>query len=475
MTATLDLDDIQGLLVRGYSRLKAASFLLLQIADPAAARRWVAAVAGRITPGGASPNDLATHLAFTYAGLECLGLRQEGLAGFPPEYARGMTTAHDSRMLGDLGESSPACWRWGAPTTPPVHLVLLLYGRDAATLGAAVERHQDELARSGLVELVRLETTPLGLQENFGFHDGISQPLIDGLPRAVSTLDTVAAGEFILGYQNQYGRYTERPLLPAAADAELLLPRDPEGSGNADLGRNGTYLVLRQLRQDVPGFWQFLDRVTRQADGGGDQAARIRLAAKMVGRWPGGAPLVMAPDEDVRDLADANDFRYAAADPDGRRCPHGAHIRRANPRDSLDPSPGSQRSIDVGKRHRILRRGRVYGPPLDQTAALATDSPDGDEERGLHFICLNANIARQFEFIQHTWINNPKFNGLYDDPDPVTTAAREFGGTFTIQASPLRQRVTGLPSFVTVLGGAYFFLPGIRAIRYLASAEEVSR
>jgi deferrochelatase/peroxidase EfeB len=143
-------------------------------------------------------------------------------------------------------------------------------------------------------------------------------------------------------------------------------------------------------------------------------------------------------------------------------------VRRSNPRDSLDPSPGSAESVAVGKRHRLLRRGRKYGSPLAQAEALAAASGPEQDERGLHFICLNANIARQFEFVQHTWINNPRFAGLYDEPDPLVAAAGARGRTFTMPADPVRRRVTGLPSFVSVRGGAYFFLPGLRALRYLA-------
>jgi deferrochelatase/peroxidase EfeB len=149
-------------------------------------------------------------------------------------------------------------------------------------------------------------------------------------------------------------------------------------------------------------------------------------------------------------------------------------VRRANPRDALDPDPGSDKSIAINKRHRILRRGRKYGaPPRTAAAQRALVSEAGrpavESERGLYFIGLNANIARQFEFIQHTWLNNPKFDGLYDDIDPLVGAQAEESGTFTVQAAPVRRRVSGLPRFVHVRGGAYFFLPGIRALRYLAS------
>jgi Dyp-type peroxidase family len=472
MAVTLELDDIQGLVAHGYARLRAARFLLLRIDDRAAARRWLAALADDITPGSEDPRDTSVQVAFTHAGLVGLGLGVEALAMFPLEFVGGMTTAHRSRLLGDLGRNAPEHWSWGGSTTPPIHLVLLLYASDdEPTLATLSARYEGGLAGGGLVVERQLDTVDLGDREHFGFRDGISQPVVEGLPRSGPPADTIKAGEIVLGYPNEYGRYTERPLLEPGDDPAGLLPRDPDpaGSGAPDLGRNGSYLVIRQLGQHVREFWQFLDEATRRPDGGRDEAACVRLAAKMVGRWPSGAPLVMAPEQDDPALADDNDFGYHDVDADGRRCPVGAHIRRAHPRDSLDPDPGSPRSIAVDKRHRILRRGRGYGRRLPADTVYGVQAEDDDQQRGLHFMCLNANIARQFEFIQHTWVNNAKFGGLYDDPDPIITASVQLGSTFTMPANPVRQRVTGLPPFVTVRGGAYFFLPGIRAVRYLAS------
>jgi Dyp-type peroxidase family len=345
---------------------------------------------------------------------------------------------------------------------------LMLYAQDEAGLAALATAQAAAFQGAGLRLTQTLATVDLGDIEHFGFHDGVSQPIIEGIPKAEPAANVIKAGEFLLGYPNEYGLYTARPLLPASADPTNMLPRDPAGSGAADLGRNGTYLVVRTLQQDVRGFRQFLEQTSAALDGGGAEA-RLRLAAKLVGRWPSGAPLVKAPDHDDPALAAFNDFAYAGDDPDGLRCPIGAHIRRAHPRDSLDPSPGSDRSVAVDKRHRLIRRGREYGPPLppDDQAGPADPSVD-NAERGLHFLAVNANISRQFEFIQHTWVNNPKFAGLYDDADPLLAAHTPVGGAFTIPAEPVRQRITGLPRFVTVRGGAYFFLPGLRAIRYLA-------
>ncbi|MFG2287938.1 Dyp-type peroxidase [Streptomyces sp. NPDC048595] len=469
MAATLELDDIQGIVVRGYSGLASSCFLLLTIADPAAARPALGRLAQRVTNGRAEPLHTAVNLALTSDGMGRLGLRTADVEGFPEEFVSGMTDRDRSRFLGDVGDDAPEHWRWGGPTTPPVHVLVMLYARDEQHLDALeAEVRRAALTAGGLVETARLGTAELTDREPFGFRDGISQPLIEGLPKATAArtaahtgagdgqADVVKAGEFILGYPNEYGLLTDRPLLPPAHDADRLLPREAGGAGAADLGRNGTYLVCRQLHQDVEGFWGHLEEVTRRPDGSCDPAARDALAARMVGRWPSGAPLVLAPLRDDAERATDNDFGYVATDPDGLRCPLGAHIRRAHPRDSLDPEPGSARSLAIDRRHRILRRGRAYGP----------NGAEGGE-RGLHFLCLNANISRQFEFVQHTWLNNPSFNGLCDGPDPLVAPRRGRPATFTVQARPIRTRHRDLPQFVSVRGGAYFFLPGMRALRYL--------
>jgi Dyp-type peroxidase family len=468
VATALDLDDIQGMVAFGYRDLRAACFVLLGIEDAASARPWVATVAGQLALAGANPATVAVNAAFTATGLTRLGLPAEILAMFSAEFAAGMVSPSRTRGLGDVGASAPSAWAWGGPATAPVDLVLLLYAKDQAALDALYASYSQAFRPSGMVEIAKLDTSDHGDSEPFGFRDGISQPAIEGLPSAGTPVNAVKAGEFVLGYPNEYGLLTGRPLVPVPAGGERGLPPDTRGSGLGDLGRNGTYLVIRQLQQDVGGFWQFVDRVARRArDSAPDAGAGVRLAAKIVGRWPSGAPLTLAPDVDDARMAQANDFGYFHEDPLGLRCPVGAHIRRTNPRDSLDPNPGSQASIDVGNRHRILRRGREYGTQLTPEEALAGSANGSAGQRGLYFMCVNANIARQFEFLQRTWVNNPKFNGLYADRDPLVSAQE--GSTFTMPGVPVRTRVTGLPAFVTVKGGGYFFLPGIKALRYLGS------
>jgi len=247
---------------------------------------------------------------------------------------------------------------------------------------------------------------------------------------------------------------------------------------------------MRELEQDVRAFWQFV-----RQEAGSDAEAGGKLAAAMVGRTRAGDPLVPIQEKPIPgiglDEARQNRFTYAA-DPSGSACPFGAHIRRANPRNPDFPGrpasllkrvmtmlgfgPKSFRDdlMSPVRFHRILRRGREYGPELVPKDALNPASPN-EASRGLHFICLNANIARQFEFLQNAWIVNPKFSGMTGESDPLLgTRATLPGCPMTADFNQpgdgrLRKRVAGLPQFVTVRGGAYFFLPSLRALRYFAA------
>ena len=471
------LDDVQGIIVRGYSQLQDACYVLLKVADPQAARPWLGTLP--VTDGRSDPSQRALNVAFTHTGLAALGLDRDALGMFSQEFQEGMVSPHRSRILGDQGDSDPKHWRWGGPHTAPVHILLLLYASTESALTNYYEEMTQQFEAAGVREQEKLDAVLLRgengcSKEHFGFCDAISQPFIAGLEKPAPAERTVATGEFILGYPNEYGKLTERPLVPREQDPENLLPETAKESGRHDLGRNGTYLVFRQMSQDVAGFWRFIRDQAGDERSDENVNAPIRLASKMVGRWPSGAPLVLAPDQDQPDLRRANDFLYHDKDPFGYRCPIGSHLRRTNPRDALGPQPGSKESIAINKRHQILRRGRAYGRPV--TPSLNPKDimkADASGERGLHFICLGANLRRQFEFVQHTWANNPKFDGLYDDPDPLIGSRNQRGedtpDCFTEQARPLRRRTTGLPSFVTIRGGEYFFLPGLQAIRYLSS------
>ena len=480
-----DWQDLQALVVRGYGHLPAVCYLLLSITDAPAAKQYLTQQLSQLSVAAEKPEKLAMNIALTAQALQALGTPENIIKGFADEFRAGMNTPHRRRILGDEGSQAREQWLWGHQQShqQPLHLMIMLYAIDAPQLQQAVDAIQQASSTSGLSLLQRLDSESLPQQkEHFGFQDGIAQPYIaefDSSPKddAEQKKQGVALGEFVLGYENAYGYYTQRPKVDAKLDVHNCLPADLEGSALKDLGKNGTYLVFRQLQQDVTGFWRWLQQAGEQAD-----IDPVKLAAKMVGRWPSGAPLVKAPDEDNPDLADMDAFAYHHEDADGHRCPLGAHIRRTNPRDSLPPVPGSEKSMAFSDRHRLLRRGRAYGAPLDASMSpsvflkkIAEGKADADtQERGLHFICLNANITRQFEFVQYTWANNPHFNGLYQDPDPLIgsrgrVAQRLPGATddFTLQGCPVRQKITGLPEFVRTRGGAYFFLPSKSALQFL--------
>ena len=450
----LDLDDLQALLRSALRTLPHARYALYHLPPGSDGRRFLASTVDDVTSAAEREATVATQVALTATGLSGLGVPSVITDGFADEFLAGITGPGRSRFLGD----APEDWRWGRADQDSVDLLVITYAARVDLLVTAVHDIDDRAAAACVALLDARETHGSSEVEPFGFRDGISQPYVPELASSADDTNArpVALGEFVLGYPNAYGLLTQRPVLPRHLDPQGLLPELAAGvdrghpDGGADLGRNGTYLVLRTLAQDVAAFDAYVTGTARELE-----LDPELLAAKLVGRWRGGASLVQSPTVDRPELATANDFGYHHADARGLRCPVGAHVRRANPRDSLDPRPGSDASQAVTDRHRLLRRGRVFAE---------------DGEQGLQFVALNANLGRQFEFVQHSWLNDPKFAGLRTDLDPLVTP-RTPDGVFTFPGEPFRTRVSGLPEFVTTLGGAYFFLPGRRALRYLAGAR----
>jgi Dyp-type peroxidase family len=493
----IDYGDIQGLVRFGYDHLPEACFFLLRVDNRAAAKSWLANASVTTAKKLRSLPATALQLALTSQGLQALDVPENIQEGFSPEFISGIASNPSrSRRLGDEGANAPSRWTWGAPGKVPDVLVML-YAKHGQ-LEAWKQTIQSQWTDSAFQLLDCLNTSHLGGFEPFGFKDGVSQPTIDWNQQdrhyQPHYSNMLAVGEFLLGYRNEYGKYTDRPLLDNVADPHAqLLPAEDEPQ-KKDLGRNGTYLVVRQLQQDVRSFWQYLNAQARS-----NPEERQRLAELMVGRTTAGEPLMPRTVRSIRGVgADSDDVRLNQftfeSDPAGHRCPLGAHIRRANPRNADLPGGttglmsrlvrilGFARKsirddlVASARFHRILRRGREYGPRLRQEEALQhIQSPE--EERGLHFLCLNANIARQFEFVQSAWIMGTKFDGLSEESDPLMgnrepVSACPITNVFSIsRRDGLPHRLTGLPQFVTVRGGAYFFLPSIRALRYLAKCE----
>ncbi len=482
---TLDLDDIQGYIIRGYAHMQYSRFVLLQIQDAEEARTWLNGIAESITPATHIPskhnlpaNNL--NIAFTSPGLSKLGMVKENVQTFNPEFVSGMVTDHRRRILGDINSNAPEGWNWGGPENDTIHMMLMVFGKTKEGCLDYYESLKNVYLANGIKEIIPLDGQTLSKnREHFGFRDGISQPVIKGSGRIAPEDDMIKAGEFILGYRNEYNVFPDSPLIAIEQGNMNLLPADGEGSGKKDLGRNSSYLVLRQMEQDVKSFWTFMNDNTKNEDGSVNRDESIKLAAKMMGRWPGGAPVTKFPDKDPGGDNHDNDFGYAVHDKEGLNCPLGSHLRRCNPRDSLEDERKKE-SVKLTKKHRIMRRARLYGEPYMGSPSDTT--PNG--EVGLLFNCFNADISRQFELIQYTWANSGKVKNLYNDPDPII-GVREFPHddlpqNFTIQACPVNKtiplnktfdqdkKIKG-SQFVTIKGGAYYFFPSITAIRYLAS------
>jgi Dyp-type peroxidase family len=458
----LDRSDIQGLVASGYGHLDHARFVFLSVSDCNPARAWLSRVAGVVTTAehpGDSKSDTSFNIAFTRKGLEAMA-PAGSLRGFSDEFVEGMNRPEAAMILGDAGDSAQEKWEFGdsrSESTDPVHILLLMYAKmpaDLDRLGAEICPHP---VKDGLRVIVTQgsERAPNDFTEPFGFRDGISQPDIIGFahgPR--SGIDNlIKNGEFLLGYENELGYRANVPDIVREQEADDLGQRSA-------FGRNGSYLVFRKLAQDVEGFEKFLEDNSRNTDSTIDPVRKELFAAKLMGRWRSGAPLVLAGGQDNPQLADYNDFLYAD-DPEGHACPIGSHIRRANPRDSLPFKPSE--SLRLSRHHRIVRRGRKYKEP-----ATGSSGNESKWNQGLYFIALNADLRRQFEFIQQTWLNDSTFGGLDNDKDPIA-GDNDSSGKFTVQAYPVDRQVHGLARFVTVKGGGYFFLPGIRGLKLLAS------
>jgi Dyp-type peroxidase family len=438
----LELDDIQSGALHERPSPYVGTYLMLRIDDAAAGRELVRRLHDVLQSQRALPDPAqgtSITVGFTYHGLHALGVPQESLDSFAPEFRAGM--AARAAELGDVGPSSPELWEQPFGTSE-VHVALAVLSPAAAEHEAVVERarraHQ-ELAGVEVVWRQDCYQLPTG-RTSFGFKDGIGQPAVEGSGRPPSNRQEtpLRPGEIILGYPDESGE------LPPMPSPEVL-------------GRNGTYVVLRKLHTRVAAYRQYL------RERAADRADEALLGAKLVGRWQSGAPLALSPDRDDAalgaDPARNNDFRYGD-DPRGFKCPVGAHARRANPRDAFDQDG----SVNV-RLHRMIRRGTSYGPMLPDGVL-----EDDGEDRGIIFVFAGAHLKRQFEFVKTQWLNDGIFIGSPGEKDPLVGAGDGTGG-FTIPQRPVRRRLPNLPPFVVTRGGEYFFAPGLRAMRWLSELE----
>ena len=442
----IELGDIQGDILQAYgNRFRWTTYLFVAVRDAAAGRAWLGGLSGAVTSAerwdGDGP-EATLNVALSAAGLRALALPEAVLETFSSEFKAGMRARAEA--LGDTGSSSPA--RWDDGLREATGALLTINARSAEALAAAVDVQLAALG-DGLALVHREDARLLGdperpVREHFGFADGFSQPAVEGMaapertngggvPLPEGGWRPLAPGEFVLGHPDEETRNDPEGRLPRA-------PADP-------YGRNGSYMVWRKLHQDVALFRRTMREAAVHWPGGDADA----LAAKVVGRRQDGTPLVASGGT-------LNDFRYAGADAHGHGCPLGSHIRRANPRDALDPA------ALLSFRHRMIRRGMPYGDPL----------PDGELEddgadRGLLFVCFVASLSRQFEAVQIQWLNDGNVFHLGHDRDFLLGG--DAPGKMTVQGEP-PYFVDPARPFVRTRGGEYLFVPGLRALAALAQA-----
>ena len=528
IAADLDLADIQGNILTAYGRLgfPKGRFLLLTVRDAEAGRAFVEFLRPRVTTAlrwpSSKPNrptgkvvvprpEVTVNIAFTFRGLLALGLPTRTLRGMPDDYIDGMA-ARASILGDDVPGNSIDAWDpvWARPGSPGYpHILVMLNARMRAdgTAVPALETLTDTIIgfcdrSGGGVTICRghrggddrwqdlsaiLADRPDGSavptpREHFGFVDAIGDPAFQGqVPhdlaqaRAVGqgksdgrdNWSPIATGEFLLGWPD------EAQEIPGAA-----MP--------LSFSRNGTFFAYRKLHEDVGAFERWIgttaEALARTWAIGDPAEARETLMAKLAGRWSDGVPLMAAPtfadwDAFNRDYPEPADGSVNAErarrltafgfreDPRGLKCPVGAHTRRMSTRDMLDPHAGDpdpkhRAGSALNNRRRILRRGLPYG---------GRDDPTG--EQGIVMLALCASLARQFEFVQQQWLNYGLDFGLGNDTCPLV-GNHGPDARFVIAADPERGIspfiASGIPQFVSMRGGDYFFMPSMTALRMIA-------
>src|SRR6201997_496225 len=430
--------------------------IFFKFLEGANARKWLSNMFDRVNARQQERGTRFTvNIAFTYEGLKALGLSQRSLDSFPEAFCAGMRAR--APLVGDVGPHAPEHWEGGLGG-PDIHAMALVRTDSDEGRELATRILRDEMSATGGIEIRFVQDTMalahangIGSEgEHFGFADPVSQPPIDGADIPWYPGDGVQEpdgrwrplkpGEFLLGYEDEVG------------------PPGTQAPEPFELRVNGTYMVFRKLYQDVAAFRRYLATAAHSLYGADDEYHRELTAAKMMGRWRSGCPLDLSPDKD--DLAIAadperrNNFTYAGDD-DGLRCPIGAHLRRSNPR-----ATPMKRATAV-RRHRLLRRGVEYGPHLAD-GALEDDGVD----RGLINLFINADIERQFEFVQKEWMHGGEFLGLDpNEQDPING----LGGDGSQMSVPGAKQpfLFDLPTFVRVKGGEYLFVPGVKALEGL--------
>jgi Dyp-type peroxidase family len=451
----LDVTDIQGFAIRGYN-FPFARFLFLKVLDKEKGRRWIGGLIEHLTTGalwGQVKPTTTMNIAFTYSGLNALGLPEASLLSFPVEFVQGMKARAD--ILSDTGKNDPQ--NWDPVWSDEVHAWLGVFALSPVDLEQRCSEILGGIQNDGSLSMIGSQDAgalqingQVSTKEHFGYTDGFGNPEFLGVEKDAQPgqgklandgrWTPLATGELLLEYADEAGE------LPVAPLPHLL-------------ASNGTFMVYRKLHQNVATFRRYLKENGKLYAGGPE-----KLASKFLGRWPDGTPVELSPDKPdaaiVQDKDRNVNFTFGK-DLDGARCPLGAHIRRTNPRDAFGFNGA------LINRRRISRRGMPYG------AYTPEDQPGSDTgEHGIVFMALNASIFRQFEFVQQQWIEYGNDARQGNDKDFLIGNHGGHGKSM-IQGSTDPQNPPflcgALPNFVELRGGDYFFIPSMTALRMIVA------
>jgi len=510
-TIDVELDEIQGNSLGGFNKDYQAN-LFLRFRD--AGRDWVAEITNEIwdsssadviqfnnqfsalrRQGVKNPESIISavwvNLAFSWQGLKALGIPDAELQNFPDDFKTGMKGR--AGIIGDVGNSAPNNWLDPFKDPANIHALLIVAADHSQELAQKVHDVTRTAKFNAGVEVVFSQPGITRLDqpghEHFGFKDGISQPGVRGVDPPDDPIgnpnqghpgqDLLWPGEFVLGYATQISDTDPN------FDGPNPEPGDDSKSG-PDWTKNGSYLVFRRLRQDVPAFNQMTSELASKL-----KISTDLIGAKLVGRYKSGAPIeqrkfqpgpytppsVDPGDPNAGNPAFGNDsslnnnFEFGD-DADGHFCPVSAHIRKAYPRDEVTPD-GAPHSESSTQTHRILRRGIPYGAPF-----VPHDPDSAKVDRGLLFLCYQNSIERHFEYIQRNWVNATTFppddkkaqgapNLLADPgPDPIIAQVPEGETLIDPKAPPIK-----VQHFVQTTGGEYFFSPSISALNRIGANQ----
>jgi Dyp-type peroxidase family len=493
--------EIQGDILAGFKK-DHVSMMFLQFGDVTTARSWLERLTPQIATTQkvaefnrefsdarkASAGDDPRNYKATWLGL---GFTHEGLQFFTdrpqvfPKVPAGTTLEafvqgpyERALALGDTDDSDPKHWLFGNNHDRTIHAVLTIASDTATDLGTALRAQREAASRAGALVVFEQDAATLAGtrrgKEHFGFKDGVSEPGVRGFdpedPARKGYVQghpgtrLIDAGEFVIGEE------------PSPAHSKDTYAKEDMPAWMD----NGSFQVVRRLEQDVPGWWAQVTASLRELvdkkavpEGAGNEW----LAARMIGRWRSGASVDKCPMKPIStpDGEPDNDFDYSD-DPDGYTTPLFSHLRKTNPRGGLvDGERVDEKFMDA---RRIMRRGAPYGQPFDPTSDDEAASPDAS--RGLLFVCYQADLVGQFEFIQADWVNDPDFpHGRTAKPGPDAMISGKLSDTndgkvsFESHSSAGEPMTTtlSLSQFVRTRGAVYAFAPSLSTLARLAEGR----